>query len=120
MKEKKNGSDYVTKDYLDQKFSEWGKVIDEKFENFAIRYIMPLYKDFQTMKGEINIMKADINVIKADINVIKGDIVTMKSDIVDMKIDISDLKKDMKDVKKTLQKHDVQITALQDWTRVKQ
>lgn len=117
MKETKNGNTYVTKDYLDQKldekFSDWGQKIDEKFENFAIRYIMPLYKDVQ-------VIKTDIVVIKADINVIKADIVTMKSDIVDMKIDIADLKKDMKDVQKTQKKHDVQITALQDWTRVRQ
>ncbi|MBI2645610.1 MAG: hypothetical protein HYW85_00990 [Deltaproteobacteria bacterium] len=52
--------------------------------------------------------------------VIKSDIVIIKSDIVEMKIDISDLKKDMKDVKKTVHKHDVQITALRDWTRVNQ
>ena len=101
--EKKN---YVTKDYLDQKFEDFAKNMAEKFDLFAHKYIMPLWTDMQTVKGDINVIKADVMVIK--------------SDIVDMKIDISDLKKDMKDVKKTVHKHDVQITALRDWTRVNQ
>ena len=131
MNTKNNGNnhknDLATKAYVDQKFKEYSDAIrengeaikdlknfmTEKFDLFAHKYIMPLWTDMQTVKGDIKVMKADINVIKSDI-------VIIKSDIVEMKIDISDLKKDMKDVKKTVHKHDVQITALRDWTRVNQ
>ena len=101
------------KNFMAEKFEDFAKNMTEKFDLFAHKYIMPLWTDMQVVKGDIKVMKGDINVIKSDI-------VVIKSDIVEMKIDISDLKKDMKDVKKTVHKHDVQITALRDWTRVNQ
>lgn len=122
-------NDHVTKKYLRGEFQSFekrlDKSLDQKFEKFAHKYIMPIYsildpmqKDVSVLKSDVKVLKKDFCILKKDVRVLKADMKVVKSDISDIKIDISDLKKDMRGVKAIGRKQDRRLTAVEDFARV--